>query len=442
MRPYKKKDVGTSRNIYLTLVSTLSLLPQLALITPAIASDYTLSGESRTIARMRTTTGDKDLYPLYEYLNMSLSKKLDDGASLSMHLGAWGRVDLADKTTDNFSDGDLQYGFLSYRGAKNNSVINLGRQFVVEGVAAEKIDGLYVRNDFIGGITTAAFVGAPVASETDSGVANLVYGARISHSMPKYYSVGLSFLKNEQDSGTQYREEEGIDIWVHPISQLDLVGRSSYNSITNDWMEHSYTLSITPAEPLRISTGISAINYRDYLHTVTTNALRVNNGIINSNESMIASNIGISYRILKNLTIAADYKYYSYDLAGDADYYGGKADYRLSDSFVAGAALHRMDGNTERLRYDESRLYALHRMKQLEMSADLVNIRYDQKINGARYSLSITGSVGYEIKENLKVAADLEYSDNPEFDSELRGLVRLTYAFDNKQSEGRGKSEK
>ena len=441
MRLHKKKNFGASRNIYLKLVITLFVLPQLFLIAPAIASDYTLSGESRTIVRMRTTTDDKDLFPLYEYLNMSLSKKLEDGASLSMHLGAWGRVDLADKTTSEYTDSDLQYGFLSYRGAKNNSVINLGRQFVVEGVAAEKLDGLYVRNDFIGGITTAAFVGAPVASETDSGVANLVYGARISHSIPKYYSIGLSFLKNEQDTGAQYREEEGIDLWFHPINQVDVVGRSSYNSITNDWMEHAYTLTITPAEPVRITAGVSAINYRDYMHTITTNALRPTNFTINPNTSLITSNFGISYRALKNLTIAADYKNYDYDTENNSDYYGGKVDFSLQD-FVAGAAFHHMYGNTDRLRYYETRLYALKKMKQLEMSADLTNVRYEERINGVRNSLSVTGSVGYEIKENLKLGANVEYSENPDFDNELRGLVKLTYAFDNKQSEGRVKGEK
>jgi len=440
LRLHKKKNVGASRNIYLTLISTLFLLPQLD--TPAFASDYSLSGESRTIVRMRTTTDDKDLYPLYEYLNMSLSKKLEDGASLSMHLGAWGRVDLADKTTSEYTDSDLQYGFLSYRGAKNNSVINLGRQFVIEGVAAEKVDGLYVRNDFNGGITAAAFVGAPVASETDSGVANLVYGARISHSNPKYYTIGLSFLKNEKDNGAQYREEEGIDLWFHPIRQFDLVGRSSYNSITNDWMEHTYTMTITPADPVRITAGVSAINYRDYMHTITTNALRPTNFTVNPNTSLITSNVGISCRVLKNLTIAADYKNYDYDTENTSDYYGGKVDFSLQDGFIAGAAFHHMVGDTDRLRYYETRLYALKKMKQLEMSADLTNVRYEERINGVRNSLSITGSVGYAIKENLKLVGDLEYSENPEFNNELRGLVKLTYAFDNKQSEGRGKSEK
>jgi len=441
LRLQKKNNVGASRNIYLTLASTLFLLPQLSFTTPAIAADYSLSGESRTIFRMKTTTDDKDLFPLYEYLNMSMSKKLADGASLSMHLGAWGRYDLGEASTNDYSDADLQYGFISYRAAKNNTVANLGRQFVVEGVAAEKIDGLYLRNDFIGGITAAAFAGAPVASETDSGVANLVYGGRISHSMPKYYSVGLSFLKNEHESGSRYREEEGIDIWVHPASQLDLVGRSSYNSITNDWMEHAYTLTFAPLDPMKITAGVSNINYRDYLHTVTTNALRLNNGIINQNESLLATNIGMSYRILKNLTLAADYKNYRYDIAGDANYYGGKVDFALPD-FVTGASFHRMDGDNDRLRYYESRLFALLKFDHLNISADVTNLTYDQRINAVRNVFSATGSVGYEVKENLKLGADLEYSQNPDFDDEVRGLVRLVYAFDTKLGEGRGKSEK
>jgi hypothetical protein len=389
---------------------------------------------------MRTTTDDKDLYPLYEYLRLGMSNKLADSSSVAFYVGAWGRADLADKTTDKYTDTDLQYAFISYRGAKNNTVVNLGRQFVTEGIAAEKIDGLYLRHDFIAGISTSAFVGSPVLTEPNFTGANLIYGARISQSMPKYYSIGFSALKNEASSSSRYREEQGIDLWVHPLQQFELSGRSSYNSITDDWMEHAYVMTLAPVDKLKITASINNINYQDYFHNVTTRAFDLPS--VAQGESLIATGVGFSYSLPKNVTLSADYKNYSYDIAGNANYFGGKLTMSLPEALAAGASFHRMDGADARLRYNEYRLYALKKLGHLDLNADIFNVRYDTSVNGVRNSFAITGAAGYEINEKMKVAADIEYSRNPDFYREVRALVKFVYAFDTQRTEGRGKSEK
>ena len=53
----------------------------------------------------------------------------------------------------------------------------------------------------------------------------------------------------------------------HP--QLDLTGRSTYNSITSGWMEHSYAASYAPLTTLRLGADYSHINFKDYLASVT-----------------------------------------------------------------------------------------------------------------------------------------------------------------------------
>jgi len=102
-------------------------------------------------------------------------------------------VDLGDKSTDSRTDGDFQYGYLSYRGNKSNFLVNGGRQFVAEGVAAERIDGLYLRSDLVAGFGAAVFCrfagGSPRKRAFKGG--DILYGGRITHSMPKYYTVGL-----------------------------------------------------------------------------------------------------------------------------------------------------------------------------------------------------------------------------------------------------------
>jgi len=408
-----------------------------------MASDVSFSGESSTILRMKTNLEKKDIYPLYEYLRLNLNDNRDDGSGVAFYLGTWGRLDLADKSTDKYSDADLQYAYLSYRSAKNNLAVNFGRQFISEGVAAEKVDGLYLRSDFAAGFGASAFFGKAVMTETDAKGGNFVYGTRISQSMPKYYSVGISALKSEDSDKQRYREEEGIDLWLHPVKQVELTGRSSYNSITEGWMEHAYSLGITPLEDIKFGADFSNINYNDYFYNVTTNALKLATvfGLPNpnSNEELLTAGVFVSATPIKNLTITADYKNYSYQLAGDANYFGGKISYSIPGSYSAGFSGHRMEGNSDRLRYYEYRLYAAKKIGHADISVDFMNVGYDKKINDVKNSYAATASAGYEFSRKLKVGADLEYSKSPDFDNEVRGLLKLTYAFDTKKANKGGK---
>lgn len=409
---------------------------------PAMAGDYSFSGQSDTILRMRTSIDKKDIYPIYDYLNFAMTSNRSDGSGVDFYLGAWGRVDLGEQWNGRNNDGDLQYAYLSYRAAKNNTVVNLGRQFVTEGVAAEKLDGAYIRSDFMAGIGIAAFAGKTVIADMEKGknYGDIVYGGRLSQSMKQYYTVGMSALKSNTENGTSYREEFGSDLWVHPMKQLDLVGRSSYNNITEGWMEHAYTLSVTPIEQLRFSADITNVHYRDYLYNMTTPVFSFT--FLNPNEVLTSYGGGISYSPIKHLTISGDFKYYDYEIAKEAKYFGGKATYSLPASLNLGCSVHRMDGNIDKLRYTEYRAFASKKLGHTDLAIDLTNSEYDAPINGIRNSYSVTGSAGYEISERLKVGADVEYAKNPDFDSEVRGLLKLSYMFDTNHKKGGAKSEK
>lgn len=414
------------------------------LASPVLAAEYSVSGDSNTYLRMKTTVGKNDLYPLYEYLRLSVSMAEKDGSATSLHLGAWGRGDLGDKSGQDRVDGDLQYGYLSYQGAKNNLTLNAGRQFVTEGVATERIDGLYVRSDLAAGFAGSAFVGAPVVTDE---IANLkgtdtIYGGRLSQGKPGLYTVGVSALRSEGD-GPRDREEQGIDFWVHPLKQVDITGRSNYSTITSGWMEHAYTVSVAPMDILTVSADLSHINYKDYFYNTTTSAFTlVGGGIMDPEEKLTAAGLSAAVTPVKNVTVAAEYRNYSYDKAGDANYGGARVAYALPDSLSAGCSLHRMQGENSRLRYTDFRLYALKQLGKVDVAADLFNVSYDNSINGVKNSVALTGSAGYRFNEKLRVWADLEYSKSPDFDNELKGLLKVAYAFDMKRSEGGAKSEK
>lgn len=446
MISYHKKKSGSGCCNFLKIVGAVTLISSV-LATPLLAADnsstgYSASGSLDTVFRMRTNVDKNNIYPVYEYLNLDLTDTFKDGSSASFYLGAWGRADLADKSTDKYTDADLQYAYLSYRAAKNNTVVNLGRQFVTEGVASERLDGLYLRSDFVGGFGAAAYAGKSVITEPNFKGGDIVYGARVSKSDAQYYTIGLSALKSEREDNSRYREEEGIDLWLRPLERLDLTGRSSYNSITGGWMEHAYALSVVPLEQLRISTDFSHVNYYDYFFNMTASSFSFNDRLIDPNEKLTTGGVAVSYLPTKNLTLIVDYKIYDYEIAQKAAYYGGKATYSLPQSFTVGIGAHRMDGKADQLCYTEYRAYMTKKIGRANVYVDLINIGYDNPINGVKNSYALTGAAGYQFNKSVMIGANMEYSKSPEFDNEVRGLLKITYAFDVKLGEGESKHEK
>lgn len=412
-----------------------------------VMAETVVSGRSDTIIRMGQTLDKKNLYPAYEYLRLSVTSAEKDGSAVSLHTGGWARADMAEKSArDRYADADLQYGYLSYQGARNNLIINAGRQFVTEGVAAQRVDGLYLRSDLAAGFAAAAYAGSPVVTEPKLKADDFVFGGRVTQSNYKYYTLGVSALKS-YSAGARYREEEGLDLWLHPLRQVDLTGRSTYNSMSNGWMEHAYALSYTPIDSLRFGADISNINYRDYFYKVTTGALIFNpltNGI-HPDEKVLAIGGSVSYAIERNFTIVGDYRHYDYEIAENADYFGGKLTYSLPASYAAGIAVHRMDGNSDRLNFYEYRVFASKRLGKADLTLDLIDISYDsaKSMNNVKNALTIVAGSSYEMSQSLRIGADIEYSKNPFFDNEVKGLVKLTYLFDTKfAAEGRSASEK
>ena len=438
----------TTRKAVSSTLKTVSCLAAACVLltgSPVLA-ETAVFGQSDTILRMGQSTSENNLYPLYEYLRISAVSTEKNGGATSLHVGGWGRVDLADKTRDDYTDGDLQYGFISHQGAKNNLVINGGRQFINEGVAAaQRLDGLYVRSDFAAGFGAAVYVGSPVVTEPLRNDPNLkaddfVFGGRVTHSINKYYTIGVSALRSFDSKGVVYREEEGFDVWAYPIKQVDITGRSAYNSVTEGWMEHAYAVSYSPMDSLRLGADYSYIGYRDYFYRVTTSALSYLAGNLDQNEEVNAFGAKVAYTTpIKNLSVSADYKNFNYEIARTAHYFGGNATYALPDSFVAGVSLHRMDGKTDLLNFLEFRAFASTKIAQLNLALDFINLNYDERMRGIRNVYTISGVASYEINEKLRVGGYIDYSKNPDFDNEVKGLIKLTYTFDTQRAEGRSK---
>jgi hypothetical protein len=404
----------------------LSLSLLLVLFFSSVASALEFSGQSSSYLFSRETADQTRLLPFYEYLNF---KAEDLGSpNISFHFGGWFRYDLKNESYGTKSTGDLQYAYLSFKRDKGNAALNLGRLYVNEGVASEQIDGAFGRTDLKGGFTVAAFGGSPVETVFDTRTGDSVYGGRISQGLPELYRIGLSYLL-EKNNSADFRKEEGLDLWFRPVNKVELLGMSFYNALTSEWMKHTYYLTLGPFGILSFRTEFTQISYKDYFTNATTTAFKLDPTLIDPQEKVSTVGEEVLFNLGKT-TLSADYKKYNYDIAGNADYYGGKLAYAGAQNIGAGLSVHRMDGQTDKLRYYEYRLYGYKKFSKTDITVDLLTVSYDAEINGVKnaYSASLAG--GYALSAKARLAADVEYAKDPFFNKDVRGLVKLVYNFD------------
>ncbi len=405
-----------------------SLLLLLFLCMPGVSPAASLSGDSSTYMQSRQDADGSKVLGAYEYLNFAVQNIGDE--TISFHAGGWMHYDFRQDELGRKSPSDLQYFYLSFKSNTDNAIVNLGRVMVFEGVATERVDGAYARTDLQGGFGVSAFGGSPVETNIDEPGNNVIYGGRLSHQFGDIYRIGLSALREEKDS-QDYRKEEGVDVWVHPIDKVDLTGRSSYNDATKGWMEHTYVLMLGPFAKMRFDTTASWINYDDYFYQATTSALRVLSGQILDDEKVRILGEAASYAVTDKVLIAADLKNYEYTMNGKANYFGGSVKYTLQEAGGAGIGIgyHRMDGDTKKLKYNEYRGYGYKKIDKIDVTADVNVVSYDSRINGVKYSYAVALAAQYRLTEAWNIGADVEYSHNPDFNKDTRAFLKLLYHF-------------
>ncbi len=440
--------------LVMRIVSGIGLILAVLLLSPRPSAAVSVTGDSNTYLQSRENEDKQKLVEAYEYLNFSVQ----DAGSITFHVGGWLRYDLGENS-NKFEEGpfsrllgqrgdsDLQYGYLSYRSGVGNGLVNLGRVLVSEGVAAERVDGIYARTDLAYGFGVSAFGGRAV----DGTVAiipgnNTIYGGRVSHQIPGLYRIGLSALR-EENGGTPIRKEEGIDLWVRPMNKVELTGNSKYNemgsevskfeSTTADWASHRYVLVLGPFTGVRLNTEASAINYQNYFTATTTPVFRFDPTVIDPNEKVHIWGEEVAYDVTDKLNVSVNYKAFRYNIAGDAKYYGGAVRYAYARGGNAGLSVAKMDGGEDRLQYKEYRIYSSHKYGKTDVVVDALDVNYTTAINGVKDAYSVSLAAAYELSERLKVGADVEYSKNPDFDKDIRTMAKLTYTFDI----GRGSKE-
>jgi hypothetical protein len=405
------------RIVAVAVILVLSVVP--------VASATDLSGRSRTYLQTRQLIDDTQLTGLYEYLDLRTDTK--DGEMFSFSAGGWYRYYLQSSGFDSKDTGDLQYAYLTLKKKTANASLNLGRVVVTEGVVYSQLDGASAQTDLRGGFTVAAFGGVPLETDQDTRSGDSVYGGRIAHSIPGIYTIGASYLKEKNDS-KDYRKEEGLDIWLRPVGKLELAGASAYNAETKNWMQHQYYLMLGPLAMVRVNLEASKTWYKEYFATATVSAF--SSPFLDPNEVVTALGGSAVIAASGPFTIVADYKTYDYEVMnGTASYYGGSVAY-AGKNMGAGLGLHRMDGPTAALQYDEQRGYLTTKISKADMTLDAMHVVYDQAINNQTDAWNVSAALGYTFTPKLRVVADAEYATNPDFNSDVRGMLSLEYRFD------------
>jgi len=393
------------------------------LLIPRISSAET-DVSSKTYLKFYTDAWDEKYAPLYEYLELQ-SRDRQQGLWNFYLSGWWGR-DFSTVQDDKRTRDDLTNAFVSISPYQNRKlVLTAGRHYVFEGVAAEKIDGLSGRWEITPERGVSLFGGVPVETEFDNRKGDSTYGGRIYQRILRKAEIGFSFF-NEDNNRSRYRQEAGVDLWALPIKSAEIKGHSYYNTITEGWGEHAYTLRLFPAETVVLSGSYSRTNYGDAFSAHTLSVFSPE--FLGKDEQLTKKGGSIEYRFGADASGVLDYVNYSYNTMGAADYFGGKVSRSIA-GISSGISLHRMNGAVEKLRYTESRIYGVKDGEAWRFSLDALNLHYDLPVNGIGDAYWLNGAIRYAISPSLSAACSVDYGKTPEFDYTTTALLTLVYNF-------------
>jgi hypothetical protein len=243
----------------------------------------------------------------------------------------------------------------------------------------------------------------------------------------------MSYLKEKND-GKDFRKEEGLDLWFRPLSKLEFMGSSSYNAETKNWMQHQYHAVVGPIAWFRLNLDASKTWYKEYFSAVNNTQSMLMSAFsftnIDPNEIVTMTGGSIAITIGGPITVVVDYRNYDYQvLNGSATYAGGSVVY-TGAGFGAGAAMHRMNGPSDDLRYDDQRVYVFKKVAKADMTLDLLHVSYKQPVNSVSDAYTGTAAAGYTFSPKARIIADVEYVTNPDVTREVRGMLNFVYNFE------------
>ncbi|HAD04108.1 MAG: hypothetical protein A2091_06635 [Desulfuromonadales bacterium GWD2_61_12] len=370
--------------------------------------------------------------PFYEYLQVDYGRTA--GKGLTAHAYAWGRADLGDGDYyDDDATGQILYAYLQYAQPFSNFNLRLGRQQVMTGVINDVVDGLGVAGDLGSYFSYSAVGGLPVAYDTSSGRnGDFLFGGRLAHHWGTRYEIGLSYL-NSADDGENQRQRLGADLTFALPGGVTFDGRTVYNLESDGIGEQVYQLRFNLG-PVSVRPYYEQYDYRDQFETTsaTPNPFRI---LAGSGEGLRAWGTDLVWGGLADWELGARVRQLNYDVTSDtAAYYALLATWHASGQTQVGGEVGTMQGDATGNDTTLLRLYfyldGSGQLKKAFLSGDAIYAGYDQPIFGTDSSWSASLGAGRRfLEDNLEVKFNGEYSSDPNYDSDWRGMLALSYRF-------------
>lgn len=378
---------------------------------------------SKTYLQVFEDTGENTHIPLYEYVELNARNLMEK--KMSFYSGGWIRYGLRSKSEDDRKLDELSYAFVRYTPREDRSLFfDIGRHVVFAGLASEQLDGISARWDITPRTGFALYGGVPVETDFGGRGGDLLYGGRVFQRIERKAEFGLSFLR-EDDDDSRFREELGLDLWLRPLKKAEIAGRSSYNTATDGWMEHTYTLRIFLPDAITLTGLFSRTDFDDAFSSWTLSAFSPE--FLGKGETLTKGGVSGEYRIGRRWTFVLDFLDYEYETMGSADYFGLGVTGNFGISDKAGVSLHRMDGESERLTYTEYRGYARKRFGSFTASFDAILHHYDKPFNDLSSAYSVNATAEYRISSALSAGMSLTHGKDPDFTHDTRALLKLAY---------------
>jgi len=248
------------------------------------------------------------------------------------------------------------------------------------------------------------------------------------------YVLGLSYKNIDNDNDTA-EEMLGVDLSAALPANLTLYGYSNYNQQTDDWAEHSWELRI-PIERLLLKPFFQHFSYEDYFGT-GANAVNPFRGLAALDEELTAYGMDALWRLDEAWTVGGKVKFLDYDIRDKAQTYSVLAIWHGQESTEIGGELGRTaSDNVAGNEYTLARVYAYLDTAARPFGLDFVSgdallTLYDEDIYGEDTSLFLSLGTGKRfLDDSLSVKVSGDYSQDPYFDDDLRGILTVSYVYD------------
>lgn len=387
----------------------------------------------RSFERDTASKSDTTVIPIYQNVTVDYGRSNTEG--FTAHFQGWGRIDAGDGGFyENDTEGALLHAYLQYAMPEQGYSLKFGRQHIFKGNTNESIDGFWGETFISPYFTLSAYAGLPVGLEDVKGRdSDLIYGGRISNLLSGRYEIGASY-KLIENAGVSVEESLGFDLFAALSASVRLNGYSTFNLVTEGWAEHSYELQFNVSE-VYFRPFYERFSYADYFidDQISSNVFGF---LRDTQETLSIIGTDLNWRLLGPVDLGAALKYYDYDIRRDsAVYAAGLLKGTVAGTSEIGGELGYMDGNTPETKYLLARAYfywdrPFSFLDRGFLSGDAIYVRYDEPVFGKDRSIFVSLGGGMDLyKDYLKLKLSGDYSDDPFFDSDIRGMLVILFIY-------------